>query len=60
MAKTEAQKKTEAKYLSKFQILHIRVPNGQRDIIAKYCADHDESINHFVLRLIEKEMKDNP
>jgi len=56
MSKTSAAVKK--RYNDKtYDRIEIVVPKGQRDVIKAYAAEHGESVNAFINRLIEQEMK---
>lgn len=53
---SEAQRRATATYLQKFDDLRIRVPKGQKELIAQQAAAHGESVNAYVWRLISADM----
>lgn len=56
MSKTSAAVKK--RYNDKtYDRIEIVVPKGQRDVIKAYAAEQGESVNAFINRLIEQEMK---
>ena len=56
MSKTSAAVKK--RYNDKtYDRIEIVVPKGQRDVIKAYAAERGESVNAFINRLIEQEMK---
>ena len=59
MAPTEAQKRARDKWLSeKVETIAVRVPKGKKEVIKKYAADHGESTNAFINRVIDEAMED--
>lgn len=52
MALTEAQARANKKYHQKFDNIQIRVPAGEREIVANHAASQGESLNAFVRRAI--------
>ena len=57
---TASQKKAAEKYLSeKVEDIRIRVPKGQKAIIKAHAESVGESLNQFVIRAIEKAMRDD-
>lgn len=52
MAQTEAQLRASKKYHEKFDNLQIRVPQGEKELIARHAASRQESLNAFVRRAI--------
>lgn len=57
MAQTEAQLRASKKYHQKFDNLQIRVPQGEKDVIAEHAASQNESLNTFVRRAISETME---
>lgn len=57
MTYNEIGKAATNKYRSKFDLIQIRVPLGERKIIAEHAADRGESINTFVNRAIQETME---
>ena len=57
MTYNEIGKAATNKYRSKFDLIQIRVPLGEREIIAEHAADRGESINGFVNRAIQETME---
>ena len=56
MGKTSAAVKK--RYNDKtYDRIEIVVPKGQKDVIKAYAAEHGESVNAFINRLIEQEMQ---
>lgn len=53
---SEAQKKGNKKYLSKFDDIKIRIPSGQREQIKKYAEEKGKSLNQFIVDLIKEDM----
>ena len=54
--KTEAQKKAQKKYMSKFVRLEFRTTAEQRDIIQAHAAALGESVSMFINRAITEAM----
>ena len=60
MAYNEIGKKATDKYRAKFDLIQIRVEQGDRDIISEHAKLHGESINGFINRAIKETMdRDN-
>ena len=57
MTYNEIGKAATNKYRSKFDLIQIRVPLGERAKIAEHAADRGESINTFVNRAIQETME---
>lgn len=57
VAQTEAQLRASKKYHQKFDNLQIRVPQGEKEVIAAHAASQNESLNTFVRRAISETMK---
>ena len=57
MAQTEAQLRASKKYHEKFDNLQIRVPQGEKAVIADHAASQNESLNTFVRRAISETME---
>lgn len=55
--KTEAQKKAQKNYMSKFSRLQIRVDREKQEAIQVHAASHGESVNAFVNRAIDETME---
>lgn len=53
----EVGKKATNKYRQKFDLLQIRVEQGDRDIISKHAKEHGESVNKFINRAIKETME---
>lgn len=54
MTYSEAGKTATNKYRAKFDIIQIRVRQGERNIIAEHAAARGESINTFINRAISE------
>lgn len=54
MAASEAQLRANRKYLKKQDNIQLRVPAGEKELIAKYAAENGESLNGFVRRAISE------
>ena len=57
MAQTEAQLRASKKYHQKLDEVKVRVPAGERQIIADYAASRGESVNGFIRRAIKETME---
>lgn len=57
MGQTEAQLRASKKYRDKFDNILIRVPSGEKEVIAMYATSKGESINAFVRRAIAEAME---
>ncbi len=55
--KTEAQKRAQKNYMSKFIRLEFRATSEQRDAIQAHAAARGESVNAFIGRAIKETMK---
>lgn len=53
---TDAQRKATSKYKSQFIELRYRVTENERNIIKKYCDEHNISINAFTRKLVFDEI----
>ena len=56
-AVSDAQRRATATYLQKFDDLRIRVPKGQKELIAQQAAANGESINAYIVRIVMADMK---
>lgn len=54
---TNAQKKANEKYLSKFVQIAFRVSKDQKEEIVKYARARGESLNAFIIRAINDAME---
>ena len=52
MAQTEAQLRASKKYHEKLDNIQVRVPLGEKVVIANHAASQGESLNAFVRRAI--------
>lgn len=50
----EVGKKATNKYRKKFDLLQIRVEQGERDIISQHAKERGESLNKFINRAIKE------
>lgn len=50
----EVGKKATNKYRQKFDLLQIRVEQGERDIISQHAKERGESVNKFINRAIKE------
>lgn len=57
MGYDEISKKSTNKYRSKFDMIQIRTEQGKRDKIAEHAKSHGESLNAFINRAIDTQMK---
>ena len=57
MAYDEVGRKATGKYRSKFDMLQIRVSQGDRDKINDHAKKHGESMNAFINRAIKETME---
>ncbi len=57
MAYNEVSKKATNKYRSKFDIVQVRLEQGERDKIAKHAKKRGESMNAFINRAIKETLK---
>ena len=57
MAYGKVSKAATYKYRSKFDIIQVRVEQGERDKIAKHAEKRGESMNAFINRAIKETMK---
>lgn len=53
---TEAQKRGNNKYLSKFDDIKIRVPAGQREQLKAYAETQEKSLNQLIIDLLVADM----
>lgn len=59
MALTEAQKKANAKYVSKaYEQINFRVKKGQKAVIQAHAQAKGLSLNAYIVGLIENDMKE--
>ncbi len=50
----EQRKEANKRYLSKFDVIKVRVPKGKKDYYAKYVSDNNySSLNSFIIKCIE-------
>lgn len=54
MAYNEVGKTATNKYRSKFDIIQIRVQQGERMLITNHAKAHNESMNAFINRAIKE------
>ena len=57
MALSESRVRANKKYHEKFDNLQVRVPQGQKEVIADHAAAQGESLNTFVRRAISETME---
>ena len=66
MVYNEIGKAATNKYRSKFDLIQIRLKQGERQVISDHAAEQGESMNAFVTRAIREtierdlEKRDNP
>ena len=53
----EVGKKATNKYRQKFELLQIRVEQGERDLISQHANERGESVNKFINRAIKETME---
>lgn len=60
MAYDEVSKRATNKYRKKYDLIQIRTPLGERDMVAEHASSRGESINAFINRAIKETMdRDN-
>lgn len=52
---TKAQREGVARYLTKFDDIKIRVPKGTREDLKRYAEEHGESLQGWIIRLLEQD-----
>lgn len=57
MGQTEAQLRASKKYHQKLDNIQVRVPQGEKAVIADHAAARGESLNGFVRRAISETME---
>lgn len=55
--KTDAQKKAQKKYMETVATIQIRTNETHRDEIKAHAKARNESVNAFIMRAIENQMK---
>lgn len=58
MAISEARKRANKKYVDKQEEIKIRVPMGRKEKIKSFAESKGESLNGYITRLIENDMKE--
>ena len=53
---SEAQLRANKKYLTKQDHIQVRVPAGEKEVIAEYAKKNGESLNGFIRRAITETM----
>lgn len=53
----DQRKKSNKKYLEKFDEIKIRVPEGEKQKIKDYADSRGESMNSFIIRAISETME---
>ena len=56
MTYNNSSKESTYKYRAKFDIIQLRVKQGERSKISEHAAKHGESMNTFINRAIEETM----
>ena len=56
MAYNEVGKAATNKYRAKYDMIQIRVEQGEREVISEHAAKHGESMNAFINRAIKETM----
>ena len=59
MASKEARKAAFKKYRAKFDLIQVRVKQGEKYIIAEHARQHNESVNAFINRAIQETIKND-
>ena len=60
MAPTDAQRRARDKWLNeKVETINLRVPKGKKELIQKCAAQHGESVNGFINRIIDESILKN-
>lgn len=59
MAYNEVGRAATNKYRSKFDIIQIRVEQGEREIIVEHAKQHGESMNAFINRAIKEAIEND-
>ncbi len=54
MPTSESQLRANKKYHEKFDLLQIRVPQGEKKAIQQHAAQNGESLNGFVRRAVNE------
>lgn len=57
MALSQSRKNSIKRYLEKFEEIRVRLPKGERTIIAEHAIKTGESVNGFVRRAIYETME---
>ena len=57
MSSYEYNKKYAAVYLEKFERIDLKVPKGKRQLIRDHAAKNGESVNAYINRVIDADMK---
>lgn len=52
--KTEAEKKAQKKYMSKFTIINVRMEPEKKQILQEHAESQGESVNAFINRAIDE------
>lgn len=52
---TKAQLEGNQRYLEKMDDVKIRIPKGMREQLKLYATDHGESLQGYIIRLIEED-----
>ncbi|MGI5959028.1 MAG: Arc family DNA-binding protein [Massiliimalia sp.] len=60
MPASKAQQKAVAKYMkNNYDEIKIRIPKGEKEKIKVFAASRGESVNAYICRLIENDMKES-
>lgn len=60
MPASKAQQKAVAKYMkNNYDEIKIRLPKGEKEKIKIFAASRGESVNGYICRLIENDMKES-
>lgn len=52
---THAHLECNARYHSKLDDIKIRVPKGKREELKRYASEHSESLQSWIIRLLEQD-----
>ena len=55
--KTEAQKRAQRKYMETVATIQVRTTAGRRELIKAHAEAQGESVNSFINRAIDEQMK---
>lgn len=58
--KYDSQRRAVARYnRENYDIISLRVPKGQRDVIKEFAKSRGETVNSFLIRIIKEAMEKN-